>query len=63
MARGAGQPIVADGDLLVDGAALDNVPVEVMRARIGSGSVIAVDLFPGVEPVTAAPFDPGLSAP
>ncbi len=54
-------PVCADGDLLVDGAALDNVPVEVMRARIGSGSVIAVDLFPGVEPVTAAPFDPGLS--
>ena len=54
-------PIYADGDLLIDGAALDNVPVEVMRARVGSGSVIAVDLFPNVEPVTAAPFDSGLS--
>jgi predicted acylesterase/phospholipase RssA/CRP-like cAMP-binding protein len=54
-------PVYADGDLLVDGAALDNVPAEVMRARIGSGSVVAVDLFPNVEPVTAAPFDPGLS--
>ena len=54
-------PVYADGDLLVDGAALDNVPAGVMRARIGSGSVVAVDLFPNVEPVTAAPFDPGLS--
>jgi predicted acylesterase/phospholipase RssA len=54
-------PVYADGDLLIDGAALDNVPVEVMRARIGSGPVVAVDLTPEVEPVTAAPFDPGLS--
>jgi len=54
-------PVYADGDLLVDGAALDNVPVEAMRARIGSGSVVAVDLFPDMEPVTTAPFDPGLS--
>lgn len=54
-------PVYADGDLLVDGAALDNVPVEAMRARIGSGPVVAVDLFQDVEPVTAAPFDSGLS--
>jgi len=54
-------PVYADGDLLVDGAALDKVPVEVMRARIGSGLVVAVDLDPKVELVTAAPFDPGLS--
>jgi predicted acylesterase/phospholipase RssA/CRP-like cAMP-binding protein len=54
-------PIYADGDLLVDGAALNNVPAEIMRARIGSGSVVAVDLFPDVEPMTAAPFDSDLS--
>jgi NTE family protein/lysophospholipid hydrolase len=54
-------PIYADGDLLVDGAALNNVPAEVMRARIGSGSIVAVDLFPDVEPMTAAPFDSDLS--
>lgn len=67
MACGAGQPVTSrrlppvyvEGDLLVDGGALDNIPVEVMRARIGSGSVVAVDLFP--EPVTAQPFDPCLS--
>jgi predicted acylesterase/phospholipase RssA len=54
-------PVYADGDLLIDGGALDNVPVGTMRARVGSGSVIAVDLAPEVEPMTAAPFDPGLS--
>jgi predicted acylesterase/phospholipase RssA/CRP-like cAMP-binding protein len=54
-------PVYADGDLLVDGAALDNVPVDVMRARIGSGSIVAVDLIQEVEPVTAVPFDSGLS--
>jgi NTE family protein len=54
-------PVFADGDLLIDGGALDNVPVEVMRARVGNGCVIAVDLSPKVEPLTAVPFGPGLS--
>ncbi len=55
-------PVYADGDLLVDGGTLDNVPAEIMRARIGSGSVVAVDVVPDVESVTSAPFDIGLSA-
>jgi predicted acylesterase/phospholipase RssA len=54
-------PVYADGDLLVDGGALDNLPVEVMRDRVGSGCVVAVDLAPKVDPLTAAPFEPGLS--
>jgi NTE family protein len=54
-------PVYADGDLLVDGATLNNVPVDVMRGRVGSGCVIAVDLTPEVEPLTFAPFGPGLS--
>jgi NTE family protein/lysophospholipid hydrolase len=45
-------PVVRNGDLLVDGAILDNVPVAAMRARLGTpleqrrgnGSVIAVDV-------------------
>lgn len=45
-------PVVLDGDLLVDGAILDNVPVEAMRARLGTplerrrgnGTIIAVDV-------------------
>jgi predicted acylesterase/phospholipase RssA len=54
-------PVFADGDLLIDGGALDNVPVEVMRARVGNGCVVAVDLSPKVEPLTAVHFGPGLS--
>lgn len=45
-------PVVRDGDLLVDGAILDNIPVAAMRARLGTplekrrgnGVVIAVDV-------------------
>jgi predicted acylesterase/phospholipase RssA/CRP-like cAMP-binding protein len=54
-------PVYTDGDLLIDGATLNNVPVDVMRDRIGGGCVIAVDLTPEVEPMTFAPFAPGLS--
>ncbi len=54
-------PVYAAGDLLIDGAAIDNVPVDVMRGRVGSGSIVAVDVSPEVEPLTIAPFEPGLS--
>jgi predicted acylesterase/phospholipase RssA/CRP-like cAMP-binding protein len=54
-------PVYADGELLIDGAAMNNVPVEVMRERVGSGCIIAVDLTPEVEPLGTAPFGPGLS--
>lgn len=45
-------PVVRDGDLLVDGAILDNIPVAAMRTRLGTplekhrgnGVVIAVDV-------------------
>jgi predicted acylesterase/phospholipase RssA/CRP-like cAMP-binding protein len=54
-------PVYAAGDLLIDGAAIDNVPVDVMRGRVGGGSIVAVDVSPDVEPLTIAPFGPGLS--
>jgi len=55
-------PVYADGDLLVDGGAMDNVPVGVMRGLIGPGRIVAVDVSPEVEPLTAAaPFEVGLS--
>ena len=47
-------PVYSDGDLLIDGGALDTVPVEIMRGRVGSGYIIAVDLSPDVEPLTTA---------
>jgi predicted acylesterase/phospholipase RssA len=40
---GAAIPVLADGCLLVDGALLDNVPVDVMRG-LGAGMVIASEV-------------------
>ncbi|MES2321694.1 MAG: cyclic nucleotide-binding and patatin-like phospholipase domain-containing protein [Pseudomonadota bacterium] len=45
-------PVLSQGDLLVDGAILENVPVEAMRARLGTplekrrgnGTIIAIDV-------------------
>jgi predicted acylesterase/phospholipase RssA/CRP-like cAMP-binding protein len=54
-------PVYADGDLLIDGAAVDNLPVDVMRHRVGAGSIVAVDVSSEVEPLAVAPYGPGLS--
>jgi len=54
-------PVYAGGDLLIDGSAVDNVPVDVMRGRVGNGRIVAVNVSPEVEPLTAAPFEAGLS--
>jgi predicted acylesterase/phospholipase RssA/CRP-like cAMP-binding protein len=55
-------PVYAEGDLLIDGGAMDNVPVGVMRGLVGQGRIVAVDVSPEVEPLTAAaPFEAGLS--
>ena len=37
-------PVISDGDLLVDAALLDNVPVKAMRQKLGFGTLIAVDV-------------------
>jgi predicted acylesterase/phospholipase RssA len=37
------------------------VPVDVMRQRVGHGSIVAVDVSPEVVPLTAAPFETTLS--
>ncbi len=54
-------PVYSDGDLLIDGGAVDNLPVDVMRDRVGAGSIIAVDVTSETEPLTVAPYGPGLS--
>jgi len=56
-------PVLYDGELLVDGAILDNVPVEAMRQRLGTplerrrgnGTVIAIDV--DVQEPLEAPVD------
>src|SRR5262245_19351125 len=40
-------PVVEDGELLVDGALLDNLPVLAMRELVGGGPVLAVDVGAG----------------
>jgi predicted acylesterase/phospholipase RssA len=37
-------PILWDGDLLVDGGIIDNIPVDVLRGYAGCGTVIASDV-------------------
>jgi len=41
-------PAIQDGDLLVDGGVLDNLPTGVMR-RLGEGPIIAVDVSAAVD--------------
>jgi predicted acylesterase/phospholipase RssA len=52
---------VIDGDLHMDGALLDNVPVDVMRRFVNGGKVIAVDVSPPVDMVDNTDLGLGLS--
>jgi NTE family protein len=52
-------PVPVDGDLLVDGGILDNVPVDEMRRRNVTGRVIAIDVAPAEGPMVD--HDYGLS--
>jgi len=69
VARGAGQPVPArhfPAGLRRRGSARgrrssEQRPGRVMRERVGSGCIVAVDLAPDAEPLTAAPFGPGPS--
>ncbi len=54
-------PVFHDGDLLVDGGLLDNLPVVTMRERLGGGPVVAVDLRRDVALTVKEPFEPVLS--
>jgi predicted acylesterase/phospholipase RssA/CRP-like cAMP-binding protein len=54
-------PVYNAGELLIDGGALNNVPADVMRQRVGHGSIVAVDVSPEVVRLTAAPFETTLS--
>jgi len=39
-------PVAEGGELLVDGGVLNNVPADIVRGLVGTGSVIAVDVNP-----------------
>lgn len=53
-------PVHSDGDLLVDGGVLNNLPVDAMRARV-DGRIVAVDLEPTVDLRYEDAFEPTLS--
>ena len=42
-------PVVHNGELLYDGGLLNNLPMDVMREEIKTGSLIAVDVVPPVD--------------
>lgn len=50
-----------DGELLVDGGVIDNVPVDLMALRIEGGPVIGVDLDTSVEMRVGRPYPPTIS--
>jgi lysophospholipid hydrolase len=54
-------PLIHNGDALVDGGLLDNLPMGVMRTVCGSGTVIAVDVTPPVDLAKIEPYGDGIS--
>jgi predicted acylesterase/phospholipase RssA len=53
-------PVWRDGDLLVDGGVVNNVPVDLMRARV-AGTVFAVNLRGATRRGALSSFDPTIS--
>jgi len=54
-------PLVFDGDLHVDGALLNNLPVDVMSQKCDGGTVIAIDVSPIVDMGENTPYGDSLS--
>jgi lysophospholipid hydrolase len=54
-------PLIHNGDALVDGGLLDNLPMDIMRAWCGSGTVIAVDVIPLVDLTQITPYGDNLA--
>jgi predicted acylesterase/phospholipase RssA/CRP-like cAMP-binding protein len=54
-------PVVRDGDLVVDGGLLDNLPIGPMRRRMPTGPIIAIDPSPQRSPVRYHPIAPDAS--
>ncbi|HEX9115394.1 MAG TPA: cyclic nucleotide-binding domain-containing protein, partial [Anaerolineae bacterium] len=46
---GVFSPILAEGDLLVDGCVLNNLPIDIMQRLNHGGPIIAVNVFPDVD--------------
>ena len=48
-APGMFPPLGWDGDVLVDGGLVNNIPADIMRQKVGAGTVFAVDVSPKTE--------------
>jgi len=55
-------PMLDRGDLLVDGGFLNNLPVDVMRKRLGDATVIGIDCSPLAARSRPYDFGPSISA-
>lgn len=60
-APGMFPPLGWDGDVLVDGGLVNNIPADVMRECVGGGTVFAADVSPTTEFKTGAEFGMNLS--
>jgi NTE family protein len=54
-------PVLHEGDLLVDGGAMNNIPVDVMRELVQGGRILAVNVSPPVDLVKEYHFGPVIS--
>lgn len=54
-------PILAEGDLLVDGCVLNNLPIDVTQRLNHDGPIIAVNVFPDVDLLRDYDFGPSIS--
>jgi predicted acylesterase/phospholipase RssA len=54
-------PVVFEGDLLVDGALLRNLPADVLRELTGGGTTIAVDVSVETDLDSIYPYDDAIS--
>jgi predicted acylesterase/phospholipase RssA/CRP-like cAMP-binding protein len=58
---GVFSPMASNGDILVDGGVMNNLPIDLMRARVGSGTVIAVNVNPRHEKAREWDFEPSIN--
>jgi predicted acylesterase/phospholipase RssA len=54
-------PVLSDGDLLVDGAFLNNLPIDIMRPLCEGGPLIVVDVSSQIDLMSCSPFGDYLS--
>jgi predicted acylesterase/phospholipase RssA len=58
---GVFSPVLVDGDLLVDGGTMNNLPIDVMRDLCQAGTVIGVDVSPAKAKAQTYDFGPSVS--